>query len=207
MLQSWPPRWQRRRLTTARGAGASARRGRRAHLHGARRHRLHRRLDQGPALPLQQAGPRRVLSRHHLQVRPRHRRHQADGDRLGRARADRPPAAGLAQRHLRRRQRRGHGGSRGRAPTRSSAAPTRTSSSSRSACRRSRASTSPPASPRCSCGRITDALQGPRRFASGARPHAPLAGRPPDRPSLADKRRGVRGVSPRPGCRAGALLA
>ncbi len=94
-----------------------------------------------------------------------------------------------------------------RAPTRSSAAPTRTSSSSRSACRRSRASTSPPASPRCSCARTTDALQGPRRFASGARPHAPLAGRPPDRPSLADKRRGVRGVSPRPGCRAGALLA
>ena len=71
---------------------------------------LHHRLDQGPALPLQQAGPRRVLLRQHLQVRPRHRRHPAVDDRLGGVRPNRQASARLPQRQLWRRQCGGDGG-------------------------------------------------------------------------------------------------
>ena len=56
------------------------------------------------------SGTRRVLSRHGFQVRYRHRLHEADGDLVGGAGADRQSAAAFAERQLRRGRRGGDGG-------------------------------------------------------------------------------------------------
>ena len=78
----------------SRRRGPVPRRGRRAHLHApAAGSGFIIGSSTRNCAAVQPPGPRRILSRHHLQVRHRHRLHQAGVDRLGRARADSQPSA------------------------------------------------------------------------------------------------------------------